>query len=174
MRIVLTVILVWVVGLSTAQTLFENDVRFYENKSKVTLTHYSEYPINEKFGIADYVFVTDDWGELTVGPYYKPTKNSLITVLPGIESTGNFRIGFYGYLMFDTYTVSAFYEKGLIDYWDFQIRKDWNNITVMLRNRQDYGVGVPIGYKFGVAQFMYTTYLNKGEVVPTISFNLIL
>lgn len=174
MRLVLSIIFVWVVGTSTAQTLFENDVRFYDNKAKVTLTHYSEYQITEKFGIADYVFVTDNWGELTVGPYYKPTKNSLITVLPGIETDGNFRVGFYGYYMFDTYTISAFYEKGNVDYWDFQMRRDWNNITVMLRNRQDYGIGIPIGYRFDIVQVMYTTYINKGYVIPTFSLNLIL
>lgn len=167
----------WAVVHSTAQTLFENDIRFY-SKPKVTLTHYSEYAITEKFGIADYVFVTDDWGEFTVGPYYKFTPNSLVTVLPGLETDGKFRIGFYGYVTFKDYTLSAFYKIGIVDYWDYQFRKHINGFTIMIRARQGYGFGVPMGFRYKQLEFMYTTYVNiednKQKLLPTLSFNLIL
>lgn len=174
-------ILLMVLGIQlNAQnySYFENDLRFYKNKTRVTFTHYGEFEINEKFGIADYVFVTSDWGEFTIGPYWKFNKRGLVAVLPGIETLSKFRIGFYGYYKFENnFTVSAFYEKGVIDYFDYQLRKDHEKWFYILRARQDYGIGIPVGYKFQNFHFMYATYYNFEKIgehkfLPTFSLNL--
>ncbi len=157
-------------------SLFENDVRIYPDKVRTTLTHYGEFAITDKFGIADYVFVTNDWGELTVGPYYR-TDKFFVTVLPGLETLNKFRIGFYSYYkLFSVTTVSAFYEKGVVDYYDFQVRNDYKHWTFMMRYRQDYGLGVPIGYKLNHFQLFYTTFYDvdnnfDGDWLPTVSLN---
>jgi len=106
------VLLFWALLVNAQNySLFENDFRVYKDNIRTTLTHYGEFEITDKFGVADYIFVTNDWGEFTIGPYYK-FKNGLITVLPGIETFNKFRIGFYGYITLnDVTTISAFYEK---------------------------------------------------------------
>ena len=159
-------------------SFFENDIRFYNNFNRITLTHYGEHSLSERFGIADYVFVTNDWGELTVGPYFKINSNFLVAVLPGIETTNNFRLGFYSYYKLNKLTtISAFYEWGLVDYFDFQIRNDHKVLTYMLRLRQDYGLGIPIGVKINKFQLFYTNFYNIEQIgnhkwLSTISFNI--
>lgn len=177
-HIVIILLTFWVFNVNAQNvSLFENDVRFYKENVRTTFTHYGEFEITEKFGIADYVFVTNDWAEFTIGPYLK-IGDGLIAVLPGLETNNKFRIGFYGYYVFNKLTtVSAFYEKGVVDYFDFQIRNDHKRLTYMFRLRQDYGLGIPIGYKLGNVQVMYTTYYNVEKIgkhtwLPTLSLNL--
>lgn len=179
-KIIALVSLFWVVTGVTAQnySFFENDVRLYKGFTRTTLTHYGEFELSSKFGIADYVFVTNDWGEFTIGPYFKPNSKFLIAVLPGIETLNKFRIGFYSYYKLTSLTtISAFYEYGVVDYFDFQIRNDHKHLTYMLRLRQDYGLGIPIGLKYSNFQLFYTTYYNIEQIcvhkwLPTISLNI--
>jgi hypothetical protein len=46
----------------------------------------------------------------------------------------------------------------------------------MLRYRQDYGLGIPIGYKYKSFQLFYTTFYDvdgnfDGKWLPTLSLN---
>lgn len=178
-------------GAQTASYL-ENDIKFVKGNGTLTLTHYGERSVSERFGFTDYIFVSNGWAEFLAGPYFKPTKNSFVALYGGYETTNNGRLGAYAYWnTTENIFLSAFYEKGFngsSDYYDFMARislVDGRKIGLRMagRLRQGYGYGMPIMLEFKNAfsegfhaHIFFTQYYNvieypEPEWIQTVSLN---
>lgn len=178
-----------------AQTVsyLENDVKFIKGNGTLTLTHYGQRNVSERFGFTDYIWVSNGWAEFLAGPYFKPTKSSLIALYGGYETTNNGRLGAYAYWdVTEKIFLSAFYEKGFngsSDYYDLMARfsiVDGKKMGLLIagRLRQGYGYGIPMMVKLKNvlsegfhAHIFFTQYYNvieypEPEWIPTVSLNL--
>lgn len=178
---------------------FENDVRFYEGDNVVTLTHFGQYNIGEKWGFTDYATIEGNdeytYGQLLIGGFYQLTNTFSVYVMAGKETGSNdIRMAYMGYYTTgDKLMAYAFYHKNIdesydSEWYDLNVRyalvsKEKSSFYVGARYMRFYGVGVPITYRQSVSSsdsifISYTHFYNNelpdgvSEWTPTLSINI--
>jgi len=182
-QIILGLFLILTVSLNAQNySFFENDVRYDEHSTTVTLTHFGEFGITQNFGFSDYVSVENNqlgvsYGQVLLGVNYKAIENVTFSIFAGKETlTNSHRMAAYtSYLNGDKLFVYAFYQKNPnetydSEFYDLRLRYatysgNNNSVYVGVRYMRYYGVGLPIGLRQTINDncnlyVSYTTYYN--------------
>lgn len=130
----------------------QHNVRIVDSKPVFTGTVYAQRKLSKKLGITSFALITEGWGEILIGSYYKLNESASIGVQVGMETASpdprfcsRFGISFTYFDPKKSYLVFLEKGNGSDNYWYSLAANYGRKVTFGALAQRYYGIGPTLG-----------------------------